>query len=306
MDSISQPVKTIGRNLALVRMCRFKTRLLESFRSDRGDRTPSGGLESGLHFDPASPLAILRIELARKSGQGPSAFPSSAEVAHGKARRCLRHGTAILRYAMLSNGEPLVKGKTVMGFANVEGNFADNAAWGVNLLPRDKHVTPWRIEDELKRLGTNDVQAGRWRGFAVRDHNLITGQQIFFRYRDVRGTGAGARRVGGSCLTRSSGASSDATPHSNPTNSAEPRLVRGFVRFGPDFAGAIRDSILRVGPDYILANSVVDQPCGCNVLYGDSDRLENRDTSGGRLRLRSCEYLSDFGVDLRARQDDVA
>jgi len=140
----------------------------------------------------------------------------------------------------------------------------------------------------------------------VRDHNLITGQQIFFRYRDVRGTGAGARRVGGSCLTRSSGASSGATPHSNPTNSAEPRLVRGFVRFGPDFAGAIRDSILRVGPDYILANSVVDQPCGCNVLYGDSDRLENRDTSGGRLRLRSCEYLSDFGVDLRARQDDVA
>jgi putative intracellular protease/amidase len=44
-------------------------------------------------------------------------------------------------------------------------------------LPRDKHVMPWRIEDELKRLGANYVQAGLWRGFAVRDGNLITGQQ---------------------------------------------------------------------------------------------------------------------------------
>jgi putative intracellular protease/amidase len=38
---------------------------------------------------------------------------------------------------------------------------------------------PWRIEDELKRLGANYVQAGMWRGFAVRDGNLITGQQNF-------------------------------------------------------------------------------------------------------------------------------
>jgi putative intracellular protease/amidase len=38
---------------------------------------------------------------------------------------------------------------------------------------------PWRIEDELKRLGANYVQSGLWRGFAVRDGNLITGQQNF-------------------------------------------------------------------------------------------------------------------------------
>jgi putative intracellular protease/amidase len=30
-----------------------------------------------------------------------------------------------------------------------------------------------------KRLGANYVQAGLWRGFAVRDGNLITGQQNF-------------------------------------------------------------------------------------------------------------------------------
>jgi putative intracellular protease/amidase len=47
------------------------------------------------------------------------------------------------------------------------------------MLPRDKHVTPWRIEDELKKIGANYIQAGLWRGFAVRDGNLITGQQNF-------------------------------------------------------------------------------------------------------------------------------
>ncbi len=47
------------------------------------------------------------------------------------------------------------------------------------MLPRDKHVMPWRIEDELQKLGANFIQAGLWRGFAVRDGNLITGQQNF-------------------------------------------------------------------------------------------------------------------------------
>lgn len=97
----------------------------------------------------------------------------------GKVTCAMCHGTAILRYARLSNGEYLCKGKTVTGFANVEEEFADNAVWSMGALPRDKHVMPWRIEDELKKLGANYVQAGLWRGFAVRDGNLVTGQQNF-------------------------------------------------------------------------------------------------------------------------------
>ena len=97
----------------------------------------------------------------------------------GKVAAVLCHGTALLRYARLSNGELLAKGKTVTGFANVEEDFADNAVWSMNLLSRDKHVMPWRVEDELKSIGANYVQAGLWRGFAVRDGNLITGQQNF-------------------------------------------------------------------------------------------------------------------------------
>lgn len=97
----------------------------------------------------------------------------------GKVVVALCHGCAILRYATLSSGEPLVKGKTVTGFANIEEDFADAAmvSWGV--LKPGEHVMPWRIEDALKELGANYVQAGLWKGFAIRDGNLITGQQNF-------------------------------------------------------------------------------------------------------------------------------
>jgi len=97
----------------------------------------------------------------------------------GKVACALCHGTAVLRYARSAAGEHLAKGRTVTGFANVEEDFADNAVWSMDLLPRGKHLMPWRIEDELKTLGANYVQAGLWRGFAVRDGNLITGQQNF-------------------------------------------------------------------------------------------------------------------------------
>jgi len=97
----------------------------------------------------------------------------------GKVAAALCHGTAVLRYARLSNGDYLVKGKTVTGFANIEEDFADNAVWAMSLLPRDRHVMPWRIEDELKALGANYIQAGLWKGFAIRDGNLVTGQQNF-------------------------------------------------------------------------------------------------------------------------------
>lgn len=97
----------------------------------------------------------------------------------GKLAAALCHGVALLRYVKLSNGDYLAKGKTVTGFANVEEDFADNAVWSLGALARDQHFMPWRIEDELKRLGANYVQAGMFRGFAVRDGNLITGQQNF-------------------------------------------------------------------------------------------------------------------------------
>ncbi|WP_027169592.1 type 1 glutamine amidotransferase domain-containing protein [Mesorhizobium sp. WSM3224] len=97
----------------------------------------------------------------------------------GKVTAALCHGTALLRYARRADGSLLAAGKTVTGFANVEEDFADDATWAMGALERGKHLMPWRIEDELKAIGANYVQAGLWRGFAVRDGNLVTGQQNF-------------------------------------------------------------------------------------------------------------------------------
>jgi putative intracellular protease/amidase len=97
----------------------------------------------------------------------------------GKVAAALCHGTALLRYAQRADGSLLAAGKTVTGFANVEEDFADKATWEMGALERGKHLMPWRIEDELRAIGANYVQAGLWRGFAVRDGNLITGQQNF-------------------------------------------------------------------------------------------------------------------------------
>jgi putative intracellular protease/amidase len=99
--------------------------------------------------------------------------------AAGKIAAALCHGVAVLKYAKTADGEYIAKGKTVTGFANVEEDFADNAVWEYGVLPRDRHLMPWRIEDALREIGANYVQAGLWRSFAVRDGNLITGQQNF-------------------------------------------------------------------------------------------------------------------------------
>lgn len=137
---------------------------------------------------------VEEIELDRfdaivvAGGQGPVFTFADATALHrtfvefyeaGKLAAALCHGVAVLRYTRLANGEPLVKGKTVTGFANVEEDFADNAVWDAGALPRDRHVMPWRIEDEMRALGANYVQAGLWRAFAVRDGNLVTGQQNY-------------------------------------------------------------------------------------------------------------------------------
>jgi putative intracellular protease/amidase len=139
------------------------------------------------HTKPVADLDIDRLDaVVVTGGQGPMFTFQTATALHdtfvqmyeaGKVVAALCHGVAVLRFARRSNGEPLVRGKTVTGFANVEEDFSDQAVWDAGGLARDKHIMPWRIEDELKALGANFIQAGLWKGFAVRDGNLITGQQ---------------------------------------------------------------------------------------------------------------------------------
>ncbi len=138
---------------------------------------------------PVDAIALDRFDaIVVAGGQAPMFGFEGASALHvrfaafhaaGKVAAALCHGCAVLAYARRPDGQPLAKGLTVTGFANVEEDFADQAVWGMGLLPRDKHVMPWRIEDKLRALGANYVQAGAWRSFAVRDGNLITGQQNF-------------------------------------------------------------------------------------------------------------------------------
>lgn len=83
----------------------------------------------------------------------------------------LCHALAGLLDVKRSDGSYLVEGRTVTGFANVEEDFVDEAA-GVAVMP-------YRIENELRARGANYIQAGLFKAFAVRDHNLITGQQQY-------------------------------------------------------------------------------------------------------------------------------
>jgi putative intracellular protease/amidase len=138
------------------------------------------------------PVSAIKVDdfdaILVAGGQAPMHTMAGAKALHrlfvefflaGKITCCLCHGSSILRYAMLPDGTPLARGRTVTGFANVEEDFADEAVWSLGFLPRGTHLMPWRIEDELKALGANYVQAGLWRSFAVRDGNLVTGQQNF-------------------------------------------------------------------------------------------------------------------------------
>ena len=138
---------------------------------------------------PAAEIDVARFDaILVAGGQSPMFSFERATALHakfvefhaaGKIAAALCHGVAILKHARLPDGQPLVRGKTVTGFANVEEDFADAAVRGMGLLPPDGHVMPWRIQDALVDLGANYVQAGLWRSFAVRDGNLVTGQQNF-------------------------------------------------------------------------------------------------------------------------------
>ncbi len=96
-----------------------------------------------------------------------TAFTSFYES--GKIAAALCHGVAILNYAKGSDGEFLVKGKTVTGFTNEEEDQANSAV--------NAKIMPWRIEEELTKKGASFVKQEAWASYATADGQLITGQQ---------------------------------------------------------------------------------------------------------------------------------
>jgi len=132
----------------------------------------------------SKPINQLRMEdydaILFVGGQGPMYTFYNDERVHnlaaqfyasGKVTAVLCHATCILLKTKL-NRKLLVEGKTWTGFANSEEQFADDFV--------GKRIQPFRIEDEAKKLpGTNFIVSGRFKAHAVRDGNLITGQQQY-------------------------------------------------------------------------------------------------------------------------------
>ncbi|MFZ0158604.1 MAG: type 1 glutamine amidotransferase domain-containing protein [Kineosporiaceae bacterium] len=126
--------------------------------------------------DPTDYDAVLVI-----GGQGPMITFYNDERVHqlvasnyeaGRITAAICHGTCVLLKARKADGTLVVDGKTWTGFANSEEDYADQAA-GVK-------IQPFRIEDQARALpNTNFVVQGRFRAHAIRDGNLITGQQQY-------------------------------------------------------------------------------------------------------------------------------
>lgn len=85
--------------------------------------------------------------------------------AQGKPVALVCHAPAALENVKAANGDPLVKGKKVAGFTNSEEIAGKSVA-----------EAPYLLEDMLKGKGADYVRGEDWKGFAIVDGNLITGQ----------------------------------------------------------------------------------------------------------------------------------
>jgi putative intracellular protease/amidase len=131
------------------------------------------------------PLADVRVDdyggLLLVGGQGPMYTVFDDERVHtlvasfyeaGKMTAVICHATCVLLKTRLADGRLLVEGKTWTGFANSEERYADDFV--------GRKIQPFWIEDEAKRIeNTNFIVSRRFKPHAVRDGNLITGQQQY-------------------------------------------------------------------------------------------------------------------------------
>jgi putative intracellular protease/amidase len=152
------------------------------------DLISRGFIDSPTHaalVEATTPLGEVAVDafdaVLFVGGQGPMfTFVDNDEVHRvitgfyeaGKVTAVICHATAVLLTARLPDGSLLVEGKTWTGFANSEEQYADDFV--------GRGIQPFWIEDEARKLGnTNFIVHGRFRAHAVRDGNLITGQQQY-------------------------------------------------------------------------------------------------------------------------------
>jgi putative intracellular protease/amidase len=144
----------------------------EAMRRFKGDREAQAALARTVKLSTISPDDYDGVFYP--GGHGPlwdlaedrdSIALIEALYAAGKPVAAVCHGPAAFRHARAPDGAPLVRGKSVTGFADTE-----EAA--VQLTK----VVPFLVEDMLKQNGGKYSKAADWQPYAVSDGNLVTGQ----------------------------------------------------------------------------------------------------------------------------------
>lgn len=135
-------------------------------------------------LESSKPISDIRLDdydaILFVGGQGPMYTFYNDERVHtlaaqfykaGRITAVLCHATCLLLKAKV-DGSLLVTGKTWTGFANSEERYADEFV--------GQRMQPFWIEEEARKLpDTNFIVSGRFKAHAVRDGNLITGQQQY-------------------------------------------------------------------------------------------------------------------------------
>ena len=83
----------------------------------------------------------------------------------GKPIAFVCHGPAALKNVKTAQGQLLLKGKKVTGYANSE-----------EIAGKTKKFIPFSLEDMLLKAGANYIKGPDWQPFAINDGLLITGQ----------------------------------------------------------------------------------------------------------------------------------
>lgn len=141
------------------------------------DPTKQKQIQNALKLSEVNPDDYKAIFVC--GGQGPMyTFVDNTELHQffvdfyltGKPTAAICHGTVILLKTKLPKGKLLVEGKKWTGFASSEEQYADNYV--------GMQIQPFRIEDEARKiLNSNFMVAPPFEAFALKDGNLITGQQ---------------------------------------------------------------------------------------------------------------------------------
>jgi len=155
---------------------------------DPKSNQPDAQTEASMRFnqDPAAKVALAHtVKLSIVSagdydavfypgGHGPmwdlAEDPDSmalieAVYAAGKPLAAVCHGPGAFRHARTADGSPLVRGKSVTGFANTEEEEVGLTG-----------VVPFLVEDMLRENGGKYSKAENWQPHVVIDGHLITGQ----------------------------------------------------------------------------------------------------------------------------------